>query len=72
MPMTAEVRRVEGDDDEMARAGRDVLVAARADVALGGLVRLDASDVDVVRGHQPSKAHTTRAMQTMSAAATIT
>ena len=48
--MAAEVGCLPGHDHEVAGAGRDVLVAAGADVTLGGLVGLDAPDLDVVVG----------------------
>ena len=64
-------RRVLGDHHEVARSRRDVLVAARADVALPGLVGLDAPHLDLVvhRSH-PKSAQATRAMQMTTAAAT--
>jgi hypothetical protein len=71
VPVPAQVGSVEGYDDDVAGAGRDVLVAARADVALRGLVRLDASNLDVVHAAQPSKAQATKATQMTTAAATI-
>jgi hypothetical protein len=45
--MAAEVGRLSGDDDQMARAGLDGLVAARADVAPPSLVRLDPPHLQV-------------------------
>ena len=46
VPVAAEVGRGEGHDHEVAGAGLDVAVAARAPVALGGLVGLDAAQLD--------------------------
>ena len=44
MPMAAQVGRVGGHDDEMPRAGPDVLEAAGAEVGLAGLKRMDEAD----------------------------
>ena len=55
-----------GDDDEVADADADVLVAARADVALAGLVGLHPLDLELVLGNpctpsQPRRAQSTSA-----------
>ena len=46
--MAAEVRFPLGDDDHVASAGLDGLIAARADVAAAGLVGLDPADLELV------------------------
>ena len=48
VPVAAQVGGQAGDGDEVEGPGRDVLVAARADVGLGGLVGLDEAGVAVV------------------------
>src|SRR5206468_3109740 len=48
VPVTSEVGRVLRDDDGVAGAWFDGLVAARADVAAACLVRLDPADLEVV------------------------
>jgi hypothetical protein len=61
-------------DDEVTRPGLDVAVAARAPIALQGLVGLDAPYLDglgVVAGHARS-AHSTRATATATPATTNT
>ena len=45
--MPAEVDRVERDDDQMAESPRDLLLAPRAEIRLGGLEGLDPADLDV-------------------------
>ena len=47
VPVAAQIRGVERHDDEVARARRDLLVAARAPVGLGGLERLDPPYLDL-------------------------
>jgi len=65
MPVAAQVGRVEGHDDEVPGAGRDVLVAARAEVGLLRLVRLDAPDLYLgIRAHASRSATTTNAATT--------
>ena len=75
VPVASEVRRQAGHHDDMAFAGLDVVVAARAEVALGGLIGLDAPDFDVVvhplRARQPSTAQASRATITTMAMATM-
>ena len=68
MPVPAQVGGVVGDDDEVADAGLDDLVAAGTQVALGGLVRLDPPDVDLV--YLGNAAHNTRRAMTARPAAT--
>ena len=46
--MPAQLRRGSGHDDEVAEALGDVLVAARAEVRLPGLVRLHGAHLDLV------------------------
>lgn len=41
MPMTAQVRFMLGNNDQMPEAGLDVALATRAGVGLASLVRLD-------------------------------
>lgn len=41
MPVAPEIGGVQGHDDEMARSSPDLLVAARTDVLLASLERLD-------------------------------
>jgi hypothetical protein len=48
--VAAEFGRGVRHDDDVARAGGDRLVAARAEIGLAGLVRLDPADFDVVVG----------------------
>ena len=49
---------VAGDDDLVAFAGADLVIAARAAVRLLGFVRLDVADVDAVVGFGPAvRAH---------------
>ena len=63
--MPAEIGRLDGDDHEMARGGRDRIVAAPADVPLRGLVGLDAPDLNrLVRGVHPQIPQITARMQT--------
>src|SRR5205085_12513263 len=50
VPVPAEVRFPRRDDDHVASAGLDRLVAARADVAAARLVGLDPSDLELVVG----------------------
>jgi hypothetical protein len=45
--VAAQVGGVEGDDDEVAHALGDLLVAARAQVRLAGLEGLNPPDLDV-------------------------
>ncbi len=48
MPMPAEIRAVERDDHQVADAHADLLIAARAEVGLDGLVRLEAPNLDLL------------------------
>lgn len=48
MPVAAQIGRLPRDDDEMAFTRSDVLVATRAQVGLGGVVRLDSAHFHVV------------------------
>src|SRR5690606_6213294 len=48
VPVAAQVGCLVGDGDDVAGAPGNVLVAPRAQVGLGRLVRLDAADLDVV------------------------
>ena len=66
--MAAEVRGVARDDDEVARASRDLLVAARADVALHGLEGMDQANLD----RHPISAHATSRATTAKHTATTT
>jgi hypothetical protein len=82
VPVPAQVGVEVGDHDDVTETGRDVLVAAGAEVALGGLVGLDAPHVDVAvdaalggGGHRPghpNSAHARSAAQTARAAITMT
>ena len=69
VPVAAEVRGLEGHDDQVARARFDPLVAAGAEVALHRLERLDAPDLYL--GPSPA-AHKRRSATTTKAAATNT
>lgn len=63
--MPAEVWLGEGNDDEMAGPGRDLLVAAGAEVGLAGLVRLDPPDLYLgISAHRRSTATTANAATT--------
>jgi hypothetical protein len=80
--MPTEVRGFLGHDHVMAESWGNVAIAARADVVLEGLVRLDPANFDRTEesvpdasrssaGHgQPKKAHATRAAAAITAAAT--
>jgi hypothetical protein len=69
--VAAQIRFVHGDDDDMAGAGLDALPAARTDVRLPGLKRVDAADLD--RSAQRGiSAHRRMAAITAKAAMTIT
>lgn len=75
VPVTAVLRGEVGHDDEVAEAGRDVLVAPGTQVGLARLVRLDPLHVDravSLRPHHPNSAQARRTTQTRTAAATIT
>jgi len=80
VPVTAKVGLSQRNDHEMAEPGRDLAVAPRTEVGLGGLVRLDAAylqRVDVVAGEvvvdaQPSTTHNRQAAAAKIAAATNT
>jgi hypothetical protein len=74
VPVPAQVGRVEGHDHQMARAEGDVLVAARAQVRLDRLERVDPADLDLVsrRAYLGINAHSRRASITATAAATNT
>jgi hypothetical protein len=49
VPVTAELRRGDGDDDHMAGPLGDGLVAPRAAVGLAGLIGLHGPDLQLVR-----------------------
>ena len=66
MPVSSEIRGMLGDDDEVALADFDPPVAARAQVALAGGVRLDRRD-DLY----PVSAHNTRAAVTRNVPITM-
>lgn len=76
MPMAPEIGRLDRHRDHVAHGGGNVAVAPRTDVQLGCLIRLDPANLavraggEVGHGVQPSTAHTTKAVQTISAAAT--
>jgi enoyl-CoA hydratase/carnithine racemase len=72
--MAAVARRRSRHDHDVAGAGLDVAVAARAPVALHRLVGLDPADVDlgVVAGAHPRRAQSTSASAITMAAATKT
>ena len=77
VPMPPKVRGVGGHRDVMTDATEDLVVAARADVDLGGLVRLHPSHLDnpepsVPQAHRyPSTAHSSKPTTARTAAATI-
>ncbi len=56
MPVAAEVDRLEWDHDEVGGAGLDVLVAARAAIALPRLVGLDEPDLGDEAGARVDRA----------------
>lgn len=62
MPVPAQVRFVVGDNNEMKGAGRNRVLASRADVGLAGRIRLDGSD-----RHPEKIAHATTARIAISA-----
>ena len=72
--MPAILRRALGHDDEVPDARTNVLVAARADVELAGLIGLHALHVDrpveMQVGH-PKRAHIKRSTQAITAAPTM-
>jgi hypothetical protein len=78
VPVATEVGCLRRHDDHVADADADLLVAARAQVRLAGLVGLDAPHLDVVLGgacpwrvaHLGSRAHRRSAATTAKAAAT--
>jgi hypothetical protein len=70
VPVTPEVHRVERNDDQVPDAGRDLLLAAGAEVGLGGLKGLDPSDLDLVQ--RGIIAHSRTSATTTNAAATST
>lgn len=82
MPMAPQIRLVDGHCHEVTLAGTDVPVASGAEVGLGRLIGLDATDLDReahrvkfgLRAHviQPNRAQMTRPRQVMSAATTMT
>jgi hypothetical protein len=71
VPVAAEVGGVEGHHHHVADAHADLLVAARAEIGLAGLVGLDRPDLDLVvqRGID---AHSNSTATTRKAAATKT
>ena len=84
MPVPPLVDRVAGHDDHVPDPGRDLVVAARAAVRLGRLVRLHPAHLDRVRvvvlvrepvrvhrDAQPNTAHATSPRMTARAASTI-
>jgi hypothetical protein len=78
VPMAAQVRRVGGNGDVMARADGDLVMAPRADIGLGGLVRLHPPDLDHPEAavpqafRYPRSAHANRPMTARTAATTNT
>ena len=80
--MTAQIRGVDRNCDEVPFAGADLAGAARTHVGLRGLIGLHAADLDGQthrvefvfgsHGDQPKNAQMTRPTQVMSAAATMT
>ena len=70
--MAAELGVVEGDDDQVARSLRDLLVAAWAAVRLAGLERMDPPDLDRLALYLGIRAHSRRPTVTTTAAATKT
>jgi len=73
MPVPAEIRRVERHDDDVADAGDDVLVAARAQIVLGRLVRVQDADLHLADASQRGiRAHKINSAATTKAAATYT
>src|SRR5205823_6309737 len=69
VPAAPQVRGVAGHDDEVAGAGGNLLVAARAGVALHRLEGVDQPDLDVYLGR---RAHSTCTRMTAMATATST
>jgi hypothetical protein len=74
MPMATILGRVERNHHQVAHSSGDVLIAARTDIGLCGLVRLDTPDLDsrsagVFEAH-PMKAQMTSNSATTTAAAT--
>jgi hypothetical protein len=65
--VASKIRLVERDDHQVGQARDDVLVAARAQVLLGGLIGMDPADL-----YLGIRAHRTRASVTTKAAATST
>ncbi len=61
MPVTAQVRVVFGNDDQVPFSDRDESMASGTEVALAGGITLDRDDDLVVEGDHPATAHTTRA-----------
>jgi len=74
VPVASKVRCCVWNRHDVAGAGGDVTVASRAEIRLGGLVRLDPSDLDIGGcrqvGVHPSNAQITVVAQMASAAAT--
>jgi hypothetical protein len=70
VPVAAEVHGVDGDDHHMAHAWGDLLLAAGAQIGLGGLERLDPPDLDLVQ--RGMVAHSTASATTTNATATST
>jgi len=70
VPVAAEIHRIERDDDEVPDARGDLLLAAGAEVGLGGLERLDAPNLDLVQ--RGMIAHNRMSATTTNAAATST
>ena len=70
--MAPEVRLVDGYHHEVAHPLGDLLVAARAEVGLAGLERVDPPDLDLRLVYLGIRAHSTRPIVTAKAATTKT
>lgn len=74
MPVTAKVCRLDGHHDDVTLARHDVAIAARAQVLLVGLVRLDEPNLDLTVRlgivHQPNSTQRMSAIDTANAAPT--
>ena len=71
VPVTAQVGRGVGDDDEVADTGLDDVVTTGTDVLLDGLVRLHHRHLDGFVAYLGIKAHSKRTATTTNAAANI-
>jgi hypothetical protein len=70
VPVAPQVDRVEGNDHQVTHADADLLLAARAEVGLGRLERLDPPDLDLVQ--RGMIAHSNASATTANATATST